>query len=326
MRTLISAGAVVVFLAATATAQDAEWLGKIKGAQHAEITGNYLEAVTLYQQAAALTKSYGPKDQRTWGTYNALAVAYEEVGLPADSIRTHRHVIDLIKAGAGKQNVLYARVLANLGTDYLENGYFASAANTLREALEIQVRLPHPDAVETAELQSRLGETLARQHHYADADRLLAQALPVLKEAGATLEEATTLGSLGMLRGLQQRYGEAVDAISRQVAALEAAFGPEHPRLLRPLNNLAVVYSQAGRTEEADAIFRRAMAICVKQLPPGHPNHAALLTNYAAFLRRTGQKAEAKALEAQAHTLASDNARRDGLGMTVDVSAFVSEK
>jgi tetratricopeptide (TPR) repeat protein len=232
----------------------------------------------------------------------------------------------MIKAAIGKQNVIYARMLANLGTVYLENGYFASATTTLREALQIAERLPHPDSVETAEMQSRMGEVLARQGHYAEADRMLGLALPVLKRAGATAEEATTLGSLGMLRGLERRYAEAVDATSTQVVTLETTFGPEHPRLLRPLNNLAVVYAQAGRMQEAGAAFRRAVAICEKQLPPGHPNHAALLTNYAAFLRQTGERAQAKAVEAEARSLARDNARRDGLGMTVDVSAFLSKK
>lgn len=326
MTTLISAGVMVVFLAAAAAAQEAEWLSKIKLAQQAETGGRYLDAVTLYQQAATVAAKFGPRDQRTWGSYNSLAMVYEEAGFPADALRTHRHTIELIKSAIGKQNAIYARMLANLGTVYLENGYFASAATTLREALQIEQRLSHPDSVEIAEMQSRMGEVLARQGHYAEADRMLGLALPVLKDAGATAEEATTLGSLGMLRGLERRYAEAVDAISTQVATLETTFGPEHPRLLRPLNNLAVVYSQAGRMQEAGAAFRRAVAICEKQLPPGHPNHAALLTNYAVFLRRTGEKTQAKTVEAEARSLAHDNARWNGLGMTVDVSAFLSKK
>jgi Tfp pilus assembly protein PilF len=98
--------------------------------------------------------------------------------------------------------------------------------------------------------------------------------------------------------------------------------GPDHPLLLRPLNNMAVLYDQAGQREEAEATFKRARSICEKYLSPDHPSYAAVLTNYAAFLRHAGEKSRAKDIEEQARALTRQNASRQGLGLTVDVSSF----
>jgi len=322
MTTLVSAWALAGIFAGTAAAQDTEWASKIQRAEQAEISGRFSEAVTLLREAAALTDGFGPPDARTWTTYNSLAVAYENAGFPADSVRTFRQAMSMVKAAIGKQNAAYARLLANLGTIYLGHGGIASAGSMLREALQIETRLPNPDPVQIATVQSRLAEAQANRRGYEEAERTIGLALPVLRRTGEELEVASTLGNLGLVRRWQRRYDESLELTSQQIAMLENMFGPAYPLLLRPLNNLAVVYSLAGRTEEAGAAFRRALAICEKSLPPSHPSHATLLANYARFLRGIGEKTQAKVMEAEARSLSCDNARRDGLGMTVDVSGF----
>jgi tetratricopeptide (TPR) repeat protein len=325
MTTLVSASVLAGILAATAVAQDTEWAGKLRRAGQAESGGHYLEAIVLLRQAAALADGFGPRDSRTWATYDSLAIVYENAGLTANSIRTYRHAIAMVKAAIGKQNEAYARLQANLGTVYLRYGDIVPAASMLREALQIETQLPDPDPIQVAAEQSRLAEALASRRRYEEAERMLELALPVLERAGQTSEVATTLNSLGMVRSCQRRYDESLELIGKAVATVEEKVGSEHPLLLRPLNNLALVYALAGRTEEAGATFRRALAICEKSLPPDHPSRAALLVNYARFLRGIGERTQAKAMEAEARSLARDNARRDGLALTVDVSSLRQE-
>jgi len=306
----------------TVAAQDTDWAGTLRRAEQTKTSGHYLEAVAVFREAAALADRFGPRDPRTWATYNSLAIGYEDAGFPADSIRTYRRAIVMVKAAMGKQNADYAQLVASLGTVYLGHGDIGPARSMLHEGLQIETRLSNPNQVEIAMMQSRLAEALVSYHRYAEADRMIGLALPVLERAGETLEAANTRNNLGLVRRWQRRYDESLELIGQSVAMLEKTFGSGHPLLLRALNSLAVVYTLTGRTEEAGATYRRAMAICEKSLPPGHPSRAALLANYARFLRGTGEKAQAKALEEEARSLASDNARRDGLGMTVDVSAF----
>jgi hypothetical protein len=88
--------------------------------------------------------------------------------------------------------------------------------------------------------------------------------------------------------------------------------------LLRPLINLAKV-------KGTDELFRRAVAIAEERLGPQHPTYSDVLLSYAAFLRATGHTREANVLEARSKSVRQENARRDGVGLTVDVSAFRPE-
>ncbi len=195
-----------------------------------------------------------------------------------------------------------------------------TAESMLRQALQIERQLPHPDAVEMAMLESRLAGVLAKLRRYAEAEQMIGVTLPVLERAGETTATATTLCTLGMVRSRERRYHESLEAIGQAVAILEKKFGPDNPVLIRPLSAMAAAYTLAGRKEDAGAAFRRAIAVCDKGLPPGHPSRAALLAGYARYLRSVGERAQAKTMEAQSRSLSRDIARRDGMGMTVGVS------
>ena len=50
------------------------------------------------------------------------------------------------------------------------------------------------------------------------------------------------------------------------------------------LNNLAGLYRAQGRYEEAEPLYRRALAIAEKALGPEHPNVVRIKENYAPLL------------------------------------------
>ena len=98
--------------------------------------------------------------------------------------------------------------------------------------------------------------------------------------------------------------------------------GPDHPMLVRILNNLASLENRTGHREEAGQRLRRALDIAERRLGPEHPSYAALLANYAAFLRQGGDKSRAKELAAQSTEILKDSSRRNGLGAVVDISSL----
>src|SRR5207253_11333693 len=51
---------------------------------------------------------------------------------------------------------------------------------------------------------------------------------------------------------------------------------PDHPDLAPPLNHLAVLVTERGRSEEAAALHRRAIAILEQSLQPDHPDAGRL--------------------------------------------------
>ena len=109
------------------------------------------------------------------------------------------------------------------------------------------------------------------------------------------------------------------------MALVEAEMGSEHPLLLHPLSNLAVIYAESGRRDDADAIFRRTLSIAQTRLGTENSTYGNLLHTYAAFLRKGGHKPEAKTLEARSKRVLSEAARRSGAGETIDITAFAQK-
>ena len=63
------------------------------------------------------------------------------------------------------------------------------------------------------------------------------------------------------------------------------------------MNNLARLYHAQGKYDQAEPLYKRALAIREKALRPDHPDVAAVLENYAALLKATNRPAEADKLQ-----------------------------
>ena len=61
--------------------------------------------------------------------------------------------------------------------------------------------------------------------------------------------------------------------------------GPEHPDLAVTLNNLAVLCKSQGDYQQAEAMYRRALAILEKAFDPHHPKVISCRKNFAALRR-----------------------------------------
>jgi tetratricopeptide (TPR) repeat protein len=307
---------------ASVTPQELDWYQTFKQAQLASDSGRYTDALNFIRHAAEIADRFDARDNRTWKTYNLLAIIQEQSGLATESIRTYHRAIAMVRDALGKDSADYARLVANLGTIYLGHGNMPSAENLLREALHIQESFPNANPVQVAIIRVRLADVLQQRHRNAEAEQMVQQAFPVLESAGEATDASLAKNTLGLVRRQQRRFAESLDLILQGVGMLEKKVGPDHPLLLRQLNHLAAAYALAGDTAEADATFRRAEAICEKTLPLNHPTRAALLANYAGFLRHIGEKAQAKAMESEARSLIRDSNTRQGVGYTVDVSSF----
>ncbi len=99
--------------------------------------------------------------------------------------------------------------------------------------------------------------------------------------------------------------------LQRALAIREKALGPEHPRVATGLNNLASLYRDQGRYDEAEPLHQRALAIFEKALGPDHPDVATTLENYAALLQEVGRDAEAEEMEARAEAIRANRAEKN---------------
>ncbi len=130
------------------------------------------------------------------------------------------------------------------------------------------------------------------------------------------------LNNLGVIRREQKRYDEAVVLFEETLKVVEGEYGSNHFKMMQTLNNLALTHYEAGRHAAAGPIMERALAIAEKSSSTGNPSYGALMLNYAEYLRRIGRKSEAKKYESRGKEVIADAARRNGVGMTIDIASF----
>ena len=71
------------------------------------------------------------------------------------------------------------------------------------------------------------------------------------------------------------------------------------PTLATTTHNLGDLLHKQGRVEEAEPLYRKALAIREGVLPPGHPAILLSQRGLAGLLRDTGRLEEAEELEAR---------------------------
>jgi hypothetical protein len=100
-----------------------------------------------------------------------------------------------------------------------------------------------------------------------------------------------------------QRGGAAEEALKRDIAAKEAALGPNHPDVAGMVVDLADLYQSQGRYRDAEALYDRALAIRKRALGPTHPDVARTLEQLSLVQRAQGRVREADQLSERAQAI-----------------------
>ena len=86
------------------------------------------------------------------------------------------------------------------------------------------------------------------------------------------------------------------------VAALEGTRAPDHPNILTARNNLAIAYREAGRVDEAIALFEQVLTDAIRIHGQGHPKTQTTRNNLAIAYQEAGRVDEAITLFEQVLT------------------------
>jgi tetratricopeptide (TPR) repeat protein len=84
------------------------------------------------------------------------------------------------------------------------------------------------------------------------------------------------------------------------LAEYEQVLGENHPDALTSRNNLAYVYQDAGRLDEAIPLYERTLTGLEQVLGDSHPYTMAARGNLATTYRAVGRLSEAEALRGRA--------------------------
>jgi tetratricopeptide (TPR) repeat protein len=320
MKRTLEVCAVGVFLASgTLFAQGDEWKRLMARGQELERDANYSQAASAYVDAVRIARR-----RRLMIALNSLGLAYEEMGRFPAGERYFPRALEILEQLGGNNQADRALLLTNLALLYGEAGQTAKSEALLRQTIDIETGALPSDDARLMLARAALAELVLNDGKYQEAERMLHESLVFFEKQPERWQQeiGTLLGDLGVVRQFQGRNDEAIRLFREAIEIQEAGVGREHPILIRPLVNLARTQSSTGAHADADANFRRAVQIAEERLGPEHRTYRDVLLRYAAFLRASGHKREAKAVEASSRMVERDIARRDGVGLTVDASAF----
>ncbi|MGZ5004605.1 MAG: protein kinase domain-containing protein [Chthoniobacterales bacterium] len=211
--------------------------------------GDSKEAESLMREELTLRPYFSPDQIHTLGVAQAvLALTQADQGKFDEAIKTVRERIEDIRQQKGNETPELCASLTGLGSFLIESGAFAEAEENLRAAETIYRKI-----YSAANMQ--LGDNL----------RLQAQAFLALRQ-----------------------YRDAEARINATLEIYRAASGPQYVNYPTALMVQGMIYSETGRTAEAEKLLREAMQIRAENVPETH------------FLRATANGALGEFLTAQA--------------------------
>ncbi|MBL8921565.1 MAG: protein kinase [Myxococcaceae bacterium] len=156
------------------------------------------------------------------------------------------------------------------------------------------------------ELRTRLEGALGRRAQDAGDYGRAAAFFEAERRVGTSLgplAQALAEQHLATLAGLQERHDEAVEALGRAAALIEAASGASHPQLGIALNALGSELSRARRFDEAEQTLTRALGVLEASLGARHLRVADVLDNLGWLKAQQGQIDHAEPLLVKAQAL-----------------------
>lgn len=217
-----------------------------------------------------------------------LTLRLEEAELQA------RRVVDTAETLGNPAYVARARLV--LGEIAFRRGDYETAEELLRIAFREAGAIDELETAATAAgdltyvvgyLGARPGEGLV----WSDAHRVFVERIE--SEPGLwTSVWASQRGTAHLKAG---DYDEAVDLMTRALSLQQAELGPDHPKAISTLNNVAALTRQQGHVERAVELQRGALAATEGAWGADHPKTAAAYGNLGAFLRDAAEFEESEA-------------------------------
>lgn len=148
-------------------------------------------------------------------------------------------------------------------------------------------------------------------------DESEAELLAAIKESEATPDNrlVMALNDLAAWYRGKKRYEDAEKTYRRVLELQARRAGKAGEVAPLPLNDLGVIYTEAGRLAEAEEAFKKSLARYGTPAPGElrSDDEAVTMHNYAVLLEKTGRAAEAKEMEAKAQEIMAAHRKAMGL-------------
>src|SRR5262249_4890651 len=101
----------------------------------------------------------------------------------------------------------------------------------------------------------------------------------------------------------ERKFADAASLFQNAVTLKEKQYGPGQPQVAEDLTALATCYSQEGKYEQAEPLYKRVIDILGQSQFKEKAPMAVALENYGLLLKRTSREAEAKAFIEKANLI-----------------------
>ena len=212
-----------------------------------------------------------------------------------------------------------AEILNDFSAIKSQLGQYEEALAMAEEAQKLKHALPDTPPREIALGYSNIGSALDGLRRFDESYAAYAEAMRRL-EAIVPLPEldiSITLNNLAFLQNERGHTDEAIAMQERSIALRRKVMGPDYPRLVVPLSNLAQQYAKVGRHDDAATAIREALRLGPQAYPGGDDQLLGhLLTAAAIVAQARGDRAEAAAQATRAiavydHAEAVEPGRRE---------------
>jgi tetratricopeptide (TPR) repeat protein len=225
--------------------------------------GRYDLAMPLFTRALGLRRTaLGPQDTLTLNTLSMLTSTQAQGGDPRGAIASGFELVAARERAHGRSHPEYVAALSNLGNMHADIAEYATAERLLREALEIDRRIPGVDPGDLAITINNLATVLVDQGKHVDAVPLHEESLAIRRSAFGepSAEVAIALGNYALALNGATRFEEAEAAAREAVSMASLVFGPGHPRTAVSGLRLAEVLLATSRPAEAAPLLRDVAA------------------------------------------------------------------
>lgn len=267
--------------------------------------GRHDEALALWSGARdELRELLGPDGEHAMVMTHNLCHALKQVGQLTEAEALARDLVERRRRVLGPDNPQTLGAVELLAGLVMSQGREREAVPYQREVLDGRTRILGEQHIATLLTMGNLGATLIRLGELDEAEELTRRSLAAHTEKFGR-EHSRTMVLLANLAYLIEERGDRAGAVDiyREIIAIRtaAAAGAVDAELWPSMNNLAMILTDLGRYDEADAMYTELLGLCAAAVPETHYILALFRNNHAACLTAMGRLDDARAALEASH-------------------------
>lgn len=256
------------------------------------------EAVAVMEQVSS------PDPKRLITAESNLAKLLIEESQFDESRKLFEKVLTQIDTVYGESSQRAMEPLTDLSALASITGDSARAISLLQRVVDIGNKALPADSPDVTTAISNLANAYRENKQYDKALALYTDVVERQKRIHGEIskETADALDDIALM-AREQGQAAAEDTFKKVIEIREKLSSQDPAALGTSLNNLAKLYRDQGKFDEAEKLFQRALVVRERTFGPKDASVAATLRNYAVLLRKKGDKGKADELDARAESI-----------------------